>query len=57
VEVPPLPPVEKQDYHVQRPGSSKLRLWMCDCPVRVRVAVADFRARCLECGCLFRRCD
>jgi len=37
-------------------GSSKLKLWVCGCqpePVRLRVAVADLRAMCLKCGCLF----
>lgn len=44
---------------VASPGSSKLRLWVCQCekPVRVRVAVADFQARCLKCGQVFVRAD
>lgn len=39
------------------PGQSKLRLWICEChpqPVRVRVAITDFRAMCLKCGAIFR---
>jgi hypothetical protein len=35
------------------PGS-KLRLYMCGCPVRVRVAKSRFNARCLDCGELFQ---
>ena len=37
---------------------SKLKLWVCDCqpqPVRIRVAIKDFQARCLKCGAIFRR--
>jgi hypothetical protein len=30
------------------PGKSKLKLWSCGC-TRVRVAVKDFRAKCLKC--------
>jgi hypothetical protein len=39
-------------------GNSKLKLWVCSCkpePVRVRVAISDFRARCLKCGQLFSK--
>ena len=35
------------------PGKSKLKLWICDCnprPVRVRVAIEDFQAKCLKCN-------
>jgi hypothetical protein len=42
------------------PGQSKLKLWICDCkpqPVRVRVAIEDFQARCLKCGTIFHRVD
>jgi hypothetical protein len=47
VIVPRLPePVRFQ----RRMESSKLKLWMCGCPVRVRVAVPDFMARCEKCG-------
>jgi predicted SprT family Zn-dependent metalloprotease len=40
-------------------GSSKLKKWSCGCrpPVNVRVAVANFRARCLNCGCEFEQQD
>jgi len=40
-------------------GSSKLKKWSCGCrpPVNVRVAIATFRARCLDCGCEFVRQD
>ena len=34
------------------PGS-KLKLWVCACPVRVRVAIPEFRARCVVCNTLF----
>ncbi|MFC1637243.1 hypothetical protein ACFL5Z_20685 [Planctomycetota bacterium] len=37
---------------------SKLKLWICSCkphPVRVRVAIQDFQARCLKCGEIFVR--
>ena len=39
-------------------GNSKLKLWVCSCqpkPVHVRVAISDFRAKCLKCGQLFKR--
>ena len=38
--------------------NSKLKPWICSCkpnPVHVRVAVEDFRARCLKCGQMFVR--
>jgi len=38
-------------------GNSKLKLWVCACkpkPIHVRVAISDFRAKCLKCGRLFR---
>ncbi len=41
-------------------GNSKLKLWVCSCkpkPVHVRVAISDFRARCLKCNQLFVRRD
>jgi hypothetical protein len=38
------------------PGSgSRLRLWICRCPVKARVASDDFRARCLVCDSTFTR--
>lgn len=46
--VPALPELQ---YRV--PGTSKLKLWICPCRTRARVAVADFQARCLKCGGLF----
>ena len=36
------------------PGKSKLKLWSCGC-TKVRVAVKDFRAKCLKCGNEFVR--
>jgi hypothetical protein len=41
----------------QLPSKAKLKKWSCGCrpPVNVRVAVAKFRARCLDCGCEFER--
>ena len=40
-------------------GDSKLKKWVCECepPVNVRVAIADFRAVCLDCKSRFRRAD
>jgi hypothetical protein len=35
-------------------GDSKLKKWSCRCTI-ARVAVADFRARCLKCGNEFKR--
>jgi hypothetical protein len=55
VQVPALPPAAEQSYTLIRSESSKLKLWMCACKVRVRVAVPDFRAQCLKCGTLFER--
>lgn len=40
---------------MRQAGESKLKKWVCGCGFGVRVAVADFRARCLECGQVFRR--
>ena len=37
-------------------GESKLKKWSCGC-TNARVAVSDFRARCLRCGREFLRCD
>lgn len=49
VEVPDLPTPRLRIH-----GQSKLKLWTCGC-TRVRVAVAEFHARCLRCGNLFVR--
>lgn len=38
----------------QKPGS-RLRLWVCECGVRVRVASDVFMASCLRCGREFKR--
>jgi hypothetical protein len=49
---------EPTEVSVKRPGNSKLKLWICSCnpgPVRVRVAIPNFHARCLRCGHVFRR--
>jgi len=55
VEVPTIS--EPEPAVIARAGMSKLQLWMCSCipPIRVRVAIADFQARCLKCGQLFAR--
>lgn len=50
IEVPVLPKLEM----VQMRGTSKLKKWSCGC-TNVRVAVADFQARCLKCGCVFKK--
>jgi len=57
VTPPSLPPIEKQLSRMGRSGSSKLKLWECGCPVKVRVAVPHFRARCLVCNSLFVKKD
>jgi len=41
----------------RRKGNSKLKKWSCACKVNVRVAIADFKARCLKCNDLFKRAD
>jgi len=46
----PLPPRRAS-------GDSKLKKWACRCPVNVRVAVADFQARCLKCRRVFTRAE
>ncbi len=48
-----LDPIEEQ---ATEPGDSKLKLWICECkpnPVRVRVGIKDFRAKCLRCDTIF----
>lgn len=54
VEAPAIPP-----NPCVLPGQSKLKKWTCGCrpPINVRVAVPHFHARCLWCGCVFRRSD
>lgn len=37
-------------------GDSKMKKWTCGCTT-VRVAIADFRAKCLKCECEFQRDD
>ena len=39
------PPTKKQ--------KTRLRLWVCQCPIKVRIASDDFRALCLKCECQF----
>lgn len=57
IEVPQLK--ELEPIIVSKPpcsDSSKLKLWICSCkpePVHIRVAINDFRARCLKCAQLF----
>jgi hypothetical protein len=51
--------VSVPDYETKPPatrprGESKLKKWSCGCTT-ARVAVADFRARCLKCGNEFKR--
>lgn len=38
-------------------GESKMKKWTCGCGTNVRVAIADFRARCLKCQREFKRED
>jgi hypothetical protein len=54
VVVPNLP--EPVPAEAQTRGTSKLKLWTCGC-TRARVAVAEFRARCLKCDRMFCRVD
>lgn len=49
VHVPAVPPPA-----VAHRGASKLKKWSCGC-TNVRVAVADFRAKCLRCHNVFER--
>jgi hypothetical protein len=44
-----VPEHESAPPHERPRGGSKLKKWSCGC-TNVRVAVADFRARCLNCG-------
>ncbi len=57
VEVSDVVPAPGESARLARVGSSKLKKWSCGC-TNVRVAVEDFRARCLkpECGHVFRLC-
>lgn len=41
--------------NVSSTQSTRLRLWECDCPVKVRVASNDFRAVCSRCDQEFKR--
>jgi len=41
-------------HAVKRVGS-RLRLWVCECPVRVRVASDAFNATCNQCKATFKR--
>ena len=48
-------PTHETKAPAMRPrGDSKLKKWSCGCTT-ARVAVADFRAKCLKCGCEFKR--
>lgn len=51
------PMLPRPENPVTQPGKSKLKAWICSCqpPIHVRVAISCFRARCLNCGQLFRR--
>jgi len=51
ITIPTIGPIHTVEKH---PASkSKLRLWMCGCPVRARVAVHNFNAQCLSCNQVF----
>jgi len=50
--LPPPPPAKPKPS-----VGSKHRKWSCPCGINVRVAVADFQARCLKCDGLFVRAD
>ena len=52
----PAPAILPSEPTATARGNSKLKLWICDCkprPVRVRVAIEDFQAKCLKCGVIF----
>ncbi len=49
-----VPNHETKPAAVRPRGDSKLKKWSCGCTT-ARVAVADFRARCLKCGNEFKR--
>jgi hypothetical protein len=53
---PPVP-THRGSSGAARAGTSKLKRWTCGCGIGVRVAVADFRARCLVCERAFFRDD
>lgn len=55
VKVPEMP--QSLPVPLAKPGNSKLKLWICGCkpPTRARVAISEFRAKCLKCGQLFVR--
>jgi len=51
--------VSVPDHEIKAPterprGDSKMKKWSCGCTT-ARVAIADFRARCLKCGNEFKR--
>jgi len=52
VDVPEIP---KPELLSSRRCGSKLILYECSCPVKVRVGRSRFNARCLDCGSLFER--
>lgn len=47
ITVPAMPPVQNERQPTK--GNSKLKKWSCGC-TNARVAIQDFRARCLKCG-------
>lgn len=46
----PFPHVALQASQLARPQRGRLRLYECQCPVKVRVASDDFQATCDVCG-------
>lgn len=49
-----VPDVETKAPEARPRGDSKMKKWSCGCTT-ARVAIADFRARCLKCGNEFSR--
>lgn len=45
-----VPQLDEPEMMACNKPKGKLKLWVCSCPVRVRVAVKDFHAQCLRCG-------
>ncbi|NUM32943.1 MAG: SprT-like domain-containing protein [Candidatus Brocadiae bacterium] len=53
VSVPNLP----ESTHKKERGFSKMKKWECACPVKIRVAVSHFNAKCMNCGEIFKKVE
>ena len=57
VKTPVLPPLTEPTTRALSVSRSKLKPWVCGCtprPIHIQVALNNLRARCLQCGQLFR---